>query len=206
MSRKAVLEGGKRDEILNAALKLFLKNGYEATSIRMILEQVNGEVGMFYHYFNSKQEVFDKAVELFFKKSGEKFSIIMNKATNHITPKSRLEQLYDCYSGCMEELSKLANGSVHWSVLYALHNKTLEAILPAFRSMIDELLQAAGRDNCHDKEYIASFLLKGISGLVHDKNFSTLPFEIRTQETVELICRTLQIPRDIFESEGRHPL
>lgn len=204
MSRKAVLEGGKRDEILNAALELFLKNGYEATSIRMILEQVNGEVGMFYHYFHSKQEVFDKAVEFFFKKSGEKFSIIMNRETNHSTLKSRLEQLYECYSDCMEELSKIASGSVHWSVLYALHAQTLEAMLPAFRSMIHELLQAAGRDHCLDQEYLASFLLKGISGLVHDKSFSALPFEIRVQETVELICRTLQIPRELFE--GRRPL
>ena len=39
----------------------------------MILERVNGEVGMFYHYFNSKQEVFDKAVELFLRKAEKDF-------------------------------------------------------------------------------------------------------------------------------------
>jgi len=71
MARKAVLEGGKKDEILNVALELFLKNGYENTSIRMILERVGGEVGMFYHYFDSKQEVFDKAFQHFMKKQGE---------------------------------------------------------------------------------------------------------------------------------------
>ncbi|KAF5060010.1 Bacterial regulatory protein, tetR family [anaerobic digester metagenome] len=196
MSRKAVLEGGKRDEILNAALELFLRNGYEATSIRMILEHVNGEVGMFYHYFNSKQEVFDKSVEFFFKKSGEKFSAIV---TNYTTPRFMLEQLYDCYASSMEELSQLANGSIHWSILYALHDQTLEAMLPAFQSMIHGLLQAAGNDDGYGKEYLASFLLKGISGLVHDKTFFALPPEIRVQETMELICRTLQIPYDILE-------
>lgn len=195
MSRKAVLEGGKRDEILNAALELFLRNGYEATSIRMILEHVNGEVGMFYHYFNSKQEVFDKSVEFFFKKSGEKISAIV---TNSATPRFMLEQLYDCYTSSMEELSQLANGSIHWSILYALHDQTLEAMLPTFRWMIHRLLQAAG-SNDYGKEYLASFLLKGISGLVHDKTFFALPPEIRVQETMELICRTLQIPYDIFE-------
>lgn len=202
MARKAVLEGGKRDEILNAALELFLKNGYEATSIRMILERVNGEVGMFYHYFNSKEEVFDKAVELFFKKSGERFSAIMNKSANHITPRSRLEQLYDCYTNSMAELSQLANGSIHWSILYALHEQTLEAMLPAFQVMIREFLQAAGKEDCYGREYLASFLLKGISGLVHDKSFAALPPEIRVQETVEFICRTLQVPSDIFEKGG----
>lgn len=109
----------------------------------MILEQVNGEVGMFYHYFNSKQEVFDKAVEFFFKRSGERFSAIMNKTNNHVMPRARFEQLYDCYTDSIDELSQLAKGSIHWSVLCALHEQTLEAVLPAFRLMIYELLQAA---------------------------------------------------------------
>lgn len=196
MPREAVLEGGKRDEILNAALELFLRNGYEATSIRMILEHVNGEVGMFYHYFNSKQEVFDKAVAFFFKRSGEKISAIVTK---HSTLRFMLEQLYNCYTSSMEELSQLANGSIHWSILYALHDQTLEAMLPAFRSMIHGLLQEAGKDDGYGKEYVASFLLKGISGLVHDKTFFALPPEIRVQETMELIGRTLQIPYEIFE-------
>lgn len=33
----------------------------------MILDKVNGEIGMFYHYFKSKDELFQKVVESFFK-------------------------------------------------------------------------------------------------------------------------------------------
>ena len=51
MARKAVLTGGKRDEIIDIAMKLFFENGYEATSVRMIMNEVGGEIGMFYHYF-----------------------------------------------------------------------------------------------------------------------------------------------------------
>lgn len=200
MARKAVLVGGKRDEILDAALELFLKNGYEATSIRMILEQVDGEVGMFYHYFNSKQEVFNKAIEVFFKKTGEKFSDLMQKPTEHITPRARLEQLYACYTSSMDDFDRLAHGAVHWSVLYALHEQTLEAMLPAFRMMVFELLRTAGKDSGEEKEYLSSFLLKGISGLVHDKSFLALPQQARVQEILELICRTLQLPYAIFEN------
>ena len=67
MARKAVLEGGKRDEILAAARDLFLEKGYDATSVRMILDRVGGEVGMFYHYFKSKEELFQQVVERFFR-------------------------------------------------------------------------------------------------------------------------------------------
>ena len=51
MARKPVLEGGKKDEIIAAATQLFFTEGFEGTSVRKILGMVNGEIGMFYHYF-----------------------------------------------------------------------------------------------------------------------------------------------------------
>ena len=65
MSRKPVLEGGKRDEIMDAALELFFEKGYDATSIRTIMRKVGSEVGLFYYYFENKDDVFDKAVHRF---------------------------------------------------------------------------------------------------------------------------------------------
>lgn len=35
MARKPLLTGGKKDEIMDTAMKLFFENGYEATSVRM---------------------------------------------------------------------------------------------------------------------------------------------------------------------------
>ena len=67
MARKPVLEGGKRDEIIDAATQLFFTEGFEGTSVRMILGRVGGEVGMFYHYFSSKEELFDIVVDRFFR-------------------------------------------------------------------------------------------------------------------------------------------
>ena len=42
MARKAILEGGKRDEIIAVATKLFFTEGFEATSVRKILALVDG--------------------------------------------------------------------------------------------------------------------------------------------------------------------
>lgn len=44
-------------EILNAAKSLFLSKGYEETSIADIMEQAGGAKGMFYRFFQSKEEV-----------------------------------------------------------------------------------------------------------------------------------------------------
>lgn len=44
-------------EILAAAKKLFLSKGYEETSITDIMQEVGGAKGMFYRFFQSKEEL-----------------------------------------------------------------------------------------------------------------------------------------------------
>lgn len=46
-----------KNEILNAAQKLFLSKGYAQTSITDIMETVGGAKGMFYRFFQSKEEI-----------------------------------------------------------------------------------------------------------------------------------------------------
>lgn len=46
-----------RKEILNATRKLFSSKGYEETSISDIMDMVGGAKGMFYRFFQSKEDV-----------------------------------------------------------------------------------------------------------------------------------------------------
>ncbi len=46
-----------RSEILSAVQKLFLSKGYEETSITDIMKMAGGAKGMFYRFFQSKEEV-----------------------------------------------------------------------------------------------------------------------------------------------------
>lgn len=46
-----------KNEILDAAKELFLSKGYEETAITDIMELVGGAKGMFYRFFQSKEEV-----------------------------------------------------------------------------------------------------------------------------------------------------
>lgn len=47
------------DELMNAAEKLFLEQGFEATTINDIVAQAQVGKGTFYHYFASKNEILD---------------------------------------------------------------------------------------------------------------------------------------------------
>ena len=58
----------RRKELLDIALQLFSEKGYEAVSVRDILDGVNGAPGMFYYYFKSKQDIYLAAIEQYLTK------------------------------------------------------------------------------------------------------------------------------------------
>jgi AcrR family transcriptional regulator len=53
----------RKDEILNAAEKLFSAKGYSGTSVNDILLAVNIAKGTFYYHFKSKEDVLDALIE-----------------------------------------------------------------------------------------------------------------------------------------------
>lgn len=198
MARKPILVGGKREEIICAAQKLFLKNGYDGTSVRMVLDEVGGEVGMFYHYFSSKKELFEKVVEHFIKEQGEQLSILMSSELANTSMGTKLEQLIEYYYSSMAAFEKLANGEIHWTVLTAFHAMTVESMLPYFKALITHILTLEGNDEVVNIDCITAFVLKGISGLLRAKSFLVLTREQQKAMIVELVCRVLRVSVDIF--------
>lgn len=54
----------RRQEILYAALDLFVSKGYAATKITDIAERVSMSVGLLFHYFESKEKLYEELVKL----------------------------------------------------------------------------------------------------------------------------------------------
>ncbi len=53
----------RREEILNAGLDLFISKGYAATKIKDIAETVGMSVGLLFHYFNSKEALYEELIK-----------------------------------------------------------------------------------------------------------------------------------------------
>ena len=66
--RRAREKEGLREEILDAARTLFVKEGYESVSIRKIADKVEYAPGTIYLYFHDKAEILDKICEETFAK------------------------------------------------------------------------------------------------------------------------------------------
>ena len=54
----------RRNEILMAALDIFIKKGYAGTRITDIAEAVHMSTGLLFHYYESKEKLYETLVEI----------------------------------------------------------------------------------------------------------------------------------------------
>lgn len=52
----------RKQEILTAALRIFVKKGYAATQIKDIAEEAGMSTGLMFHYFDSKEKLYEELV------------------------------------------------------------------------------------------------------------------------------------------------
>ncbi|NLG81903.1 MAG: TetR/AcrR family transcriptional regulator [Bacilli bacterium] len=52
-----------KSKIINAATRVFIKNGFDGTSIKMIAQECGISVGLMYRYFKNKEELFLSIVD-----------------------------------------------------------------------------------------------------------------------------------------------
>ena len=179
MARKPVLEGGKRDEIIAAAAKLFFTDGFEKTSVRRILDEVDGEVGMFYHYFKSKEELFDVVADRFFRQYEASFTKMAEEIN---TVEEFADRFLDMFEESMEQYMRIQN-SMHWTVRSALHERTLTALVPA----AEELLKKYGYQGKYPLDIAAAKTIADISAAIHSRSYAAMTPEEKKNLIISLI-------------------
>ena len=71
-----------RSTILNTALDLFSKNGYEATGVADICQNAHISKGAFYYHFPSKQDLFLKLMTTWLEELDKFFQVAASSAEN----------------------------------------------------------------------------------------------------------------------------
>ena len=67
MARKQMIEGGTKNRIREVGGRQIFEHGYDGTSVRGIMLEVGGEVGLFYYYYKTKDELFTDVLDHFFE-------------------------------------------------------------------------------------------------------------------------------------------
>jgi AcrR family transcriptional regulator len=84
-----------KKQILQTALKLFLRNSYKEVSLRDIVDEVGLTKGAFYHYYTSKEQLFEEAVRYFYN------NVMITNYSKF--PKTSLKKFYEHYIVVLQE-------------------------------------------------------------------------------------------------------
>lgn len=177
MSRIVKAPDVRRQELIEIALKQFLENGYEKTSVRSILKEADGEIGMFYHYFKSKNEIYEAALEDYNEKYIANLTEIVSSAG--LSFKDKLNQIFTRVPGSISEYSLMYTDKVDPQIMTILHSRTLLKIVPLFERIIFEGLERntmnAPVPNIH---LLSQFILFGMSAIIHDIEVNSMEEKI----------------------------
>ena len=149
MPKTITSENSKRNDILSAALALFLENGYEKTSVRMISQKVGCEVGLVYYYFKTKEDVFENALSAYFTQIEEELKALVEKSTN--SAESTLSLFADHIEEKANHYRDIFPSTVHFSIRCAV----CEKITTLAETYLNDMLQKADIKDTFSSLFIA---------------------------------------------------
>ena len=164
--------GETREVIMKAATKVFFENGFEKSSVKMILSEANIVTGSFYHFFPSKEALFEAVVEEFLKDYAVRIKMIFEDDTLSIN--QIMEGFFDEFARSAETyFNVLRADKLHWTVKCALHDMTIAAMIEPMTHALNRLLEEGSIKSKLDidAETLARNLLKGSEVLIHSQKF-----------------------------------
>lgn len=156
-----------REKILDAAETIFLEKGYEAASVKMILTESGAVAGSFYHFFSSKEELFEQVISRFMDRHQEKVKAVFESDEKL---GEMLKEVLVIYGESLAQYAgMMKSGGMHWTVQEALHNRTVKAMIPP---LANALKRMRGNHEIEfamdaDEEVMAALLVHGAESVLH---------------------------------------
>jgi len=161
--RRARQKENIREEILDAARTLFVKEGYEQVSIRKIAEMIEYAPGTIYLYFRDKAEILERICDETFAKLSQKMQAINADPSNPLDGLRRGLRTYIQFG---------IDNPNHYIVTFIQAKQIPQDHQPkAGQQCFDNLRGAvrrcveAGQLNCDDVEEVAQALWAGAHGV-----------------------------------------
>ena len=161
-----------RERIIEAALPEFIAHGFEATSLRMVMERAGVSTGSLYHQFPSKESLFEAVVERYLSDYVARASKIIGDGSLGLC--DCIDMVLDEAVGAMRGYDGLLmSGGVHWTMQLALHDMTMLKLLPAMTRLVERGIAAGtvAPRLAADAKTVAAVLLKGIEGMLHGGSY-----------------------------------
>lgn len=158
-----MFEGGTKNRILEVGNRLFFEKGFDGTGIREIMKEVGADVGAFYYYYKSKDELFEDVLNNFFAPYEVYFEKIASEAEHR--PYRALLRFFEYVKLSTREFRAKYDGHIHKTVRWAIREQTLTVLEPYIERIINILISYGGKPtmNAHT---MAIFLSHGVGSVI----------------------------------------
>ena len=159
----------RKKEIIKAAMQLFSEKGYAQTSMRDIARTMGVSLGLCYRYFDSKQILFNTAIDLYIEECCNSYLAILHDST--ITIKDKIDALFtsigDEHSNMQyyDFFHRVENEELHEQLSIKLCKYMYPHLLEAVKKAI-----AAKEIYIENPEALISFIIYGQVGLLSKSN------------------------------------
>ena len=163
MARKSRFDGGTKNKMIEVGTKLFFENGFDGTSIRNIADEVGCEVGLFYYYYKSKDDLFSDILEHFFEPYKKDFQAIVDGIRENND--RALERFFKYMHVKVRDFRGSYAGNMHRTVRWAIREQALTVIEPYIEQIVDILVQN-GANPPMQPRLTAVFLAHGVGSVI----------------------------------------
>jgi AcrR family transcriptional regulator len=183
----------RKSEIVSASVELFLKNGYEKTTVENIIQQLGVAKGCFYHHFRSKDEVFEACI---ISLSSSLMRTYLSILEDERKPaKQRLMEYVDYNFQITEQQPELLE-AIHSQGYAEVHERvmqeSIQQILPTFIRLIEQI-QAENGARDMDAAFSAVALLGAFRAVhAHYSHQPGLGMDRLKELTIEMMEGILQ--------------
>lgn len=163
MARKPMYDGGTKNKIIEVASPLFFKNGFDGTSVRSIMREVGGEIGLFYYYYKSKDDLFSDVLDNFFEPYRHDFEKLVDDA--RVTPERSLFRFFIYIKKEVRAFRANYENIMHRTVRWAIREQTLTVIEPYIEEIIN-IITSVGAKPKMSTRLTAVFLSHGVGSII----------------------------------------
>lgn len=157
----------RRQELIDAAERLFMEKGYEATAVSDIVQDVDVAQGTFYYYFPSKEEILEAIIEKDMTALEDDVRVIAEDP--HLDPAAKINAIVNSIIGIsssrkeiMDYLHKESNAVMHEK----MERHLIERLVPLMAEVVSQGV-AEGRFDVHHPTEAVEFLLASMVYFFH---------------------------------------
>ncbi len=169
MSRVVKKSEERKEELLDIALHLFLQKGYENTSVKDIYEGANGSFGMFYHHFDSKEKIFEAAMDRYAHSfAGALAELLLDQEIDFKKRYPMVIKRYLTWLDGRDQVSNYGRGKLDVAVFITVSLKILHELAGPVQCYIEEGCKS-GIFHVADPQQAAIYIIYGIYGVIREE-------------------------------------